>query len=205
MILLECFQKQISLLYFPLFFISEKHKKQTMVWWCGVLIRVRSSPEGWSGPRLAALGPTSTGLVHTVEVSAESNGLGRFPSASYAKPVFRDQTHVQHRRVNNDDEWNVLESDKSKQWKPVFCYIFLSFFQNYLFQKQNRLSEKLIHQHLRISGRRTHGNSRVSRARSSLSAIQLVEPLFPHHLSELCAVKRKYKYKCLVQRWGFNK
>ena len=66
--------------------LSQKKKKntknkKTMVWWCGVLIRVRSSPEG---PRLAALGPTPTGLVHTVEVSAESNGLGRFPSASYA-------------------------------------------------------------------------------------------------------------------------
>ena len=53
-----------------------------MVWWCGVLIQVGSSPEGWSGSRLlAALGPTPTELVHTMEI-AESNGLGRLPSAS---------------------------------------------------------------------------------------------------------------------------
>lgn len=95
-------------------FVLYLKNKKTMVWWCGVLIGVRSSPEGWSGSRwLAALGPTPTGLVHTVEVSAESMGLGGFHQLP--KPVFRDQTHVQHRRVNNHDEWNVLESDKSKQ------------------------------------------------------------------------------------------
>lgn len=61
-------------------------------------------------------------------------------------------------------------------------------------------SEKLIHQ-CHISGRRTYGNSTVFGVRPSLTAgsqtswlqlpgelLKLVEPLFPHHLSEFCEV-----------------
>lgn len=82
-----------------------------MVVWCSPPSRVQ--PEGHSGSRrLAALGPTPTGLVHTME-TAGSDGLGRFPSASSAcVPKIR---HVPHRRANTDDGWNVLEIHKSKQ------------------------------------------------------------------------------------------
>ena len=141
---------------------TQKTKKQ---WYGGVVFSSES------GPAPKALdwlhwAPRPLGWFTLWKYQQNQTGLGGFHQLPM--PVFRDQTHVQHRRVNNYEEWNVLESDKSKQWKPVFCCIFLFF--KIMFQKQNRLSEKLIHQHLRISGRRTHGNSRVSGARPSLSA-----------------------------------
>lgn len=76
--LLECFQKQILHLYFAFVLYLKKINN-------GTAFSSESGPTLKAGVVLrwlALLGPTNVGLVHTAEISAESNGLGKFPSAS---------------------------------------------------------------------------------------------------------------------------